>query len=72
MSIKFLCIVLMMGSLLQGENYMFRGSEEQRNMANGRQALVNADKIENGHQYFGSPEQQAAEARHEWLKAGAH
>ena len=43
MSIKFLCIVLMMGSLLQGENYMFRGSEEQRNMATEAQALVNAD-----------------------------
>ena len=55
MSIKFLCIVLMMGSLLQGEQYMFRISEEQRKLATEAQALVNADKIENGHQYFGDP-----------------
>ena len=43
MSIKFLCIVLMMGSLLQGEQYMFRGSEEQRKIGTEAQALVNAD-----------------------------
>ena len=54
MSIKFLCIVLMMGSLLQGEQYMFSGTAEQRKMGDEAQSLVNADKIENGHQNFGS------------------